>query len=42
MNMAMEEARSGMLANEGGPFGAIIVRVGEVIAIAHNQVLVLC
>lgn len=40
MNMAMEEARSGMLANEGGPFGAIIVRSGEVIAKAHNQVLI--
>lgn len=40
MNLAIEEARSGMLANEGGPFGAVIVRSGEVIARAHNRVLV--
>lgn len=39
MNEAIEEARRGMLAGEGGPFGAIILREGAVVARAHNEVL---
>ena len=39
MKLAIEEARIGFNSNDGGPFGAIIVRDGTVIAKAHNQVL---
>jgi len=39
MQLAIEAARKGMVANMGGPFGAVIVRDGEVIAVAHNEVL---
>ena len=39
MKMAIEEARSGFNRDHGGPFGAIIVRDGELIAKAHNEVL---
>ncbi len=39
MEIACDEAVSGMEANDGGPFGAVIVRNGEVIARAHNEVL---
>lgn len=35
---AIEEARRGMELNEGGPFGAVIVKDGEIIASAHNEV----
>lgn len=37
--IACDEAVHGMEANEGGPFGAAIVREGKVIASAHNEVL---
>ena len=39
MKIAYDEATKGMLANEGGPFGAVILKDGELIAKAHNQVL---
>jgi guanine deaminase len=39
MEIARQEARRGMQAGEGGPFGAVIVKDGRVIASAHNQVL---
>ena len=39
MQAAVEEAFRGMKANEGGPFGAVIVHDGEIIARAHNEVL---
>lgn len=39
MEMAFEEAREGMNSNEGGPFGAVIVKDGKIIAKAHNRVL---
>jgi guanine deaminase len=39
MNLALKEAQKGMDNNEGGPFGAIIVKEGKVIAQAHNEVL---
>lgn len=39
MQMAIEEARRGILAGHGGPFGTVIVKDGEVIACEHNKVL---
>ena len=39
MKIAYDEATKGMLANEGGPFGAVIVKDGKIISQAHNQVL---
>ena len=39
MKMAIEEARDGIRANHGGPFGTVIVKDGEVIATGHNLVL---
>jgi guanine deaminase len=39
MNAAVEEAYLGMKSNDGGPFGAVIVYQGEIIARAHNQVI---
>lgn len=39
MEAAFEEARKGMHGNEGGPFGAVVVRNGKIIAKAHNEVL---
>jgi len=38
MQLAIEAARKGVESNMGGPFGAVIVRDGEVIAVAHNEV----
>lgn len=39
MHEAIEESKYNLTSGEGGPFGAVIVRNGEVIAKAHNQVL---
>ncbi|MDD3591260.1 MAG: nucleoside deaminase [Sulfurovum sp.] len=39
MQIAYDEAIKGMSANEGGPFGAVIVKDGEILAKAHNRVL---
>lgn len=39
MKLALEEARIGVTAGNGGPFGAVVVRNGKVIASAHNMVL---
>jgi len=39
MGLAIEEARLGMRAGEGGPFGAVVVLAGQVIGRGHNQVL---
>ncbi|MDA3947302.1 MAG: nucleoside deaminase [Helicobacteraceae bacterium] len=39
MKIAYDEATAGMLANDGGPFGAVIVQDDKVIATAHNEVL---
>ena len=39
MEIAISEARKGFLYGDGGPFGAVIVRDGEVVASGHNQVL---
>lgn len=39
MRLAIEQSRLGMQANEGGPFGAIVVKDGKVIGRANNQVI---
>ncbi len=39
MKEALKEAFEGMRKGEGGPFGAVIVLDGEIIARAHNEVL---
>jgi guanine deaminase len=39
MRIAVDEAFSGMHANEGGPFGAVIVRDGKIVARSHNLVV---
>ena len=39
MKIAYDEATTGMLANDGGPFGAVIVKDDKIISQAHNQVL---
>jgi guanine deaminase len=39
MGMAVNEALKGMTDNEGGPFGAVIVKDGRAIARGHNRVV---
>lgn len=39
MKKAIGVARKGILAGDGGPFGSIVVRDGEVIGMGHNKVL---
>ncbi|WP_407356927.1 nucleoside deaminase [Methanolobus sp. WCC5] len=39
MQTAIDEARHGMEHDHGGPFGAVIVKDGEVVSSAHNEVL---
>lgn len=39
MRMALNEARKGIKAGHGGPFGAVIVKDGVVVAKGHNQVI---
>ena len=39
MQEAVKEAEAGVRAGEGGPFGAVVVRDGRVIARGHNQVV---
>lgn len=39
MKIAIEEARKGMKNNEGGPFGAAVVRNGKIIAKGRNLVI---
>ncbi|MDR7329203.1 nucleoside deaminase [Corynebacterium guangdongense] len=39
MAHAISLSRKGMLADEGGPFGAVIVRNGEIIAEGNNMVV---
>ena len=38
MKLALEEALTGVLANDGGPFGAVVVKDGKVVARGHNMV----
>ena len=39
MRMAINEARKGIRAGHGGPFGAVIVKDGVVVGKGHNEVL---
>lgn len=39
MEIAVNEAREGIRNRDGGPFGAVVVKNGEVIASGHNRVL---
>ena len=39
MKLAIEEAKLGIHAGHGGPFGCVIVKNGEVIGRGHNQVI---
>ncbi len=39
MQTAIEEARRGIAAGDGGPFGSVVVRDGIVIGRGHNRVL---
>ena len=39
MEMAIEEAYRGINSGDGGPFGAVVVKNGEVVASGHNRVL---
>lgn len=39
MKIANEEAKTGVKRGDGGPFGAVIVRKGKIIAKGHNEVI---
>jgi len=39
MEIACKEAIEGMKNNEGGPFGAVIIKENKIISQAHNEVL---
>lgn len=39
MKRAIEEAREGIKAGHGGPFGAVIVKDGQIVGRGHNCVL---
>jgi len=39
MEIAIEEAREGIKNGHGGPFGAVVVKDGEIIGRGHNCVL---
>ena len=39
MDIACTEALQGMLAGDGGPFGAVVVKDNKVIAVGHNSVI---
>lgn len=42
MDLAWQKAAAGVAAGAGGPFGACVVKDGQVLAVAHNEVLSAC
>src|SRR5690606_7759769 len=38
MTQAIEQSRNGMQNNEGGPFGAIVVKEGKIVGVGNNKV----
>jgi len=38
MTQAIEQSRNGMQNNEGGPFGAIVVKDGKIVGVGNNKV----
>ena len=42
MRLAIKSAQEGIKKSSGGPFGAVIVRGNQPIAVAHNEVLKNC
>lgn len=42
MQLAITEAKTGIENGDGGPFGAVIVKNGDIIASSHNCVLKNC
>ena len=41
MEEAIGEAKMGILAGEGGPFGSVVVKDGAIVGRGHNQVIAL-
>ena len=39
MRLCIEEAKKGVNSGQGGPFGAAVVKDGEIISLAHNTVV---
>jgi guanine deaminase len=39
MKEALKEAREGVVNNDGGPFGAVIVKDGKIVVSSHNEVI---
>ncbi len=39
MQKAIDEARKGMKKRHGGPFGAVLVKDGQILAFDHNRVV---
>lgn len=39
MQEAIDEARAGIRAGDGGPFGSVIVKDGEIVGRGHNRVV---
>ena len=39
MKIAIDEARTGITAGHGGPFGCVIVKDGKVVGSGHNEVI---
>lgn len=39
MAMAADESQKNLLTNEGGPFGAVVVKENKIVGRGHNQVL---
>ena len=39
MQLAIAAAKDGITKGDGGPFGCVITQAGQVIAVAHNEVV---